>query len=145
MRSKHPASKSPPELTAPPRVWRPGVLEALSHRPKRAHGSWSWVLPNLTLVSLSGCSPSYTFLVSWIWVGVGAESDSDVTEGPRQAPIPRERVDWALGFYVSSGAPPSVGARFSEVVLPRVGCRNTLRFTCLSLPSSWPDSMGVTW
>lgn len=111
--------------------------EAPSHPPKRAHGSWSWVLPNLTLASLSGCSPSYTFLVSWVWVqgaqangnslssepgdGGGAESDSDVNEGLRHA-LPRGRVDWALCFYVSSGAPPSIRALFSEVVSPRVGC-----------------------
>ena len=80
LRSKHPAPKSPPELTAPPRVWRSGVPEAPSHPPKRAHGSWSWVLPNLTLASLSGCSPSYTFLVSWVWVQ-GAQANGNSLSG----------------------------------------------------------------
>uniref|UniRef100_F6RGV5 Mediator of RNA polymerase II transcription subunit 20 n=2 Tax=Bovinae TaxID=27592 RepID=F6RGV5_BOVIN len=76
-------------------------------------------------------------------MGGGAESDSDVTEGPRHA-LPRGRVDWALCFYVSSGAPASIRALFSEVVSPRVGCWSTPHFSCLILPSSWPDTMGVT-
>lgn len=51
-------------------------------------------------------------------------------------PFPRGRVDWTLCFYVSSGAPASIGLALAKVVSPRVGCWSTAHFTCLILPSS---------
>lgn len=152
------------ELTAPPRVGRPGLPPAPPYRLKELTGPGAG-LPNKLIAFNVGFSkwwqseprfPSFMDLGAVFpverkfpereaGVMVVVVSGSDVTGAPRHAPFPREPDDWAFCFYVISGASPCSGACVSWAASPRVGCRRVLRFSCLILPSSWPDTMGVTW